>query len=55
MQNNFKIFNILSGKRKVQYLPIVDTIIMQVINESVKVQETAAVLFPVGGIPNNTK
>lgn len=55
MQNNYKTFNILNGKRKVQYLPIVDTIIMEVINELKKVQDTAAVLFPVGGIPNTTK
>lgn len=55
MQNNYKIFNILSGKRKVQYLPIVVTIIMEVTNELKKVQETTAVLFPVAGIPNNTK
>lgn len=55
MQDNYKIFNILSGKRKAQYLPIVDTIIMEVISELKRVQETASVLFPVGDIPSNTK
>lgn len=55
MQNIYKIFNILSGKGKAQYLPIVDTIIVQVINEFLKVQLRALVLFPMGSISNNMR
>ena len=54
-KKNYKIFNTLSGKRKAQYLPIVDTIIIEVTNAFLKVHEKAVVWFPVGGIPNNMR
>ena len=55
MQNIYKIFSILSGKKKSTNLPIVDKMIIQVIKEFVKVQKKTLVLFPVGGIPDNMR